>query len=187
MSKPTLPGTGDKPSPPARKEEEKKARDSSPKEATESLQRSPQHAETPSKSPVASPKKASSPAELEAEASRLKEISISSKQDRASKPLETVLHLEPPISATKEEHKPHLHAPPYVHHFDAYSLVKDLEKGDFTQDQSVSLMKAVRGLLAVNLELAREGLVSKSDVANVHPSLPPDPKPHPSLSPRHKP
>lgn len=28
-------------------------------------------------------------------------------------------------------------------------------------------MKAVRGLLAVNLDVAKEGLVSKSDVENV--------------------
>ncbi|MCJ1249916.1 hypothetical protein MMC30_007142 [Trapelia coarctata] len=84
-----------------------------------------------------------------------------------SKPLETVLHLEVPTSKKAEEHHlPHLHAPPYVHHFDTYSLVKDLEKGNFTEDQSITLMKAVRGLLAVNLDVAKEGLVSKSDVEN---------------------
>ena len=168
MSKTASPGIGDKQNPPVKKEDEKKAQEKSPKEAAESSQRSSKDAQPASESPVPSHKKVSSPTELEAEASRMKDISNSHRQDRTSKPLETVLHLEPPTSAAAEEHKPpHLHAPPYVHHFDAYSLVKDLEKGGFTQDQSVSLMKAVRGLLAVNLDIAREGLISKSDVENV--------------------
>ena len=86
-----------------------------------------------------------------------------------TKPLEQLLQMESP----DEEHKPpHLHAPPYVHHFDTFTLVRDLEKGGFTQAQSVTLMKAVRSLLALNLDVAREGLVSKSDVENVpHPAL----------------
>ena len=92
-------------------------------------------------------------------------------KDQSSNALETVLHLEAEASVKADEHKPpHLQPPPYVHHFDTYSLVKDLEKGGFTQDQSITLMKAVRGLLAVNLDVAKEGLVSKSDVENVRPS-----------------
>jgi len=101
-------------------------------------------------------------------------------KDGAPSALETVLHIEPDGSSRSDEHKPpHLQAPPYVHHFDTYSLVKDLEKGSFTPDQSVTLMKAVRGLLAINLDVAKEGLVSKSDVENVRssPSL---------LSPGHR-
>ena len=92
-----------------------------------------------------------------------------------TKTLEKVLHLEAPTSKRAEQQKPpHLQAPPYVHHFDTYTLVKDLTKGGFTQDQSVTLMKAIRSLLAVNLEMAKAGLVSKSDVENVrsHPSAP---------------
>lgn len=82
--------------------------------------------------------------------------------------LEKVFHMQAPASIEGEEHKPpHLHTPPYVHHFDSYSLVKDLEKGEFTGDQSITIMKAVRGLLALNLDVAKEGLVSKSDVENV--------------------
>ena len=46
-------------------------------------------------------------------------------------------------------------------------MVRDLERGGFSQDQSVTAMKAVRGLLALNLGVANEGLVSKSDVENV--------------------
>jgi hypothetical protein len=78
-----------------------------------------------------------------------------------SQPLETVLDI--PAQTTKA---PHLKTPPYVHHFDTYSLVKRLEEGGFTQDQSVSMMKGIRSLLADNMELAKEGLVSKSDVEN---------------------
>lgn len=103
----------------------------------------------------------------DAEESHPKEVMQRPRVD-TSKALETVLHLEAPTSKKAEEHHlPHLHAPPYVHHFDTYSLVKDLEKGNFTEDQSITLMKAVRGLLAVNLDVAKEGLVSKSDVENV--------------------
>ena len=80
------------------------------------------------------------------------------------KPLEKVLQMPAPSSSKKP---PHLEAPPYVHHFDTYTLVKDLGKGGFTQDQSITVMKSVRSLLASNLELARDGLVSKSDVENV--------------------
>ena len=61
---------------------------------------------------------------------------------------------------------PHLETPRYVHHFDTYTLVNDLQKGGFSKDQSVTTMKAVRILLAENLDIARQGLVSKSDVEN---------------------
>ncbi|KAL8897803.1 MAG: hypothetical protein Q9207_007016, partial [Kuettlingeria erythrocarpa] len=58
-------------------------------------------------------------------------------------PLSTVLSREKPTAATPEEHKPpHLQAPRYIHHFDTFTLVKNLQKGDFTEDQSVTLMKA---------------------------------------------
>ena len=85
------------------------------------------------------------------------------------KPLETVLHMEAP-SSTRQENKrhrpPHLVPPPYVHHFDTYTLVRNLEEGGFSQDQAVTCMKAVRSLLALNMDVARAGLVSKSDVEN---------------------
>lgn len=74
----------------------------------------------------------------------------------------------PPATVSNPEGQkpPPLSPPPYVHHFDTYTLVKDLEKGGFSEHQSVSIMKAVRGLLADNLDIARGGLVSKSDVEN---------------------
>ncbi|CUS11907.1 unnamed protein product [Tuber aestivum] len=60
----------------------------------------------------------------------------------------------------------HLAPPPFVHHFDTYSLAKGLEGSGFTKGQAVTVMKGVRGLLANNLDVARENLVSKSNVEN---------------------
>lgn len=69
-----------------------------------------------------------------------------------------------------ENHKYlHMHPSPHVHHFDTFKLVRDLENGGFSEQQSVRLMKAVRSLLAMNLRMANESLVSKSDVENVGP------------------
>ncbi|KAG4435958.1 hypothetical protein IFR05_008578 [Cadophora sp. M221] len=83
-------------------------------------------------------------------------------------PLETVLHMPPPETAEEENASkpPHLQTPPYVHHFDTYTLVQRVETGGFSNEQAITSMKAVRGLLALNLEVARKGLVSKSDVEN---------------------
>ncbi|KAL2055294.1 hypothetical protein ABVK25_004632 [Lepraria finkii] len=90
-----------------------------------------------------------------------------SENARKVKPLETVSQMGPPTMEKPDEHKaPHLQAPLYVHHFDTFTLVKDLENGGFTEEQSVTVMKAIRALLAVNLDVAKEGLVSKSDVEN---------------------
>ncbi|XDG01085.1 hypothetical protein ABKA04_000700 [Annulohypoxylon sp. FPYF3050] len=79
-----------------------------------------------------------------------------------SGPMEAVLHMPPP----EETHHPHISTPPYVHHFDSYSLVKELEAGGYTKGQAITVMKAIRGLLAQNLDVAQEGLISKSDVEN---------------------
>ncbi|QSZ37772.1 hypothetical protein DSL72_008871 [Monilinia vaccinii-corymbosi] len=83
-------------------------------------------------------------------------------------PLETVLQMSPPESAEAQNSlkPPHLQTPPYVHHFDTYALVKQVQEGGFTKDQSITAMKAVRELLAINLDIAKESLVSKSDVEN---------------------
>lgn len=88
-------------------------------------------------------------------------------EGKASKSLDTVLLMEPPTVGIPEEQRHSMHAPPYVHNFDTYSLVKDLGKGGFTQDQAITLMKAVRSQLAINLDIARQNLVSRSDVENV--------------------
>jgi len=79
-------------------------------------------------------------------------------------PMQTILHMGPPEEA---KHKPpYLTPPPYVHHFDSYSLVKQLSNGGYTLDQSITTMKAVRALLSANLDVAQDRLVSKSDVEN---------------------
>jgi hypothetical protein len=84
-------------------------------------------------------------------------------------PLETVLQMPPPETAEERNAKkpPHLQTPPYVHHFDTYTLVQQVEAGGFSEEQAITAMKAVRGLLALNLDVAKAGLVSKSDVENV--------------------
>jgi hypothetical protein len=83
--------------------------------------------------------------------------------------LETVLEMPPPDTQDQEDaaKPPHLQTPPYVHHFDTYTLVQQVEAGDFSTEQSITSMKAVRALLAHNLDIAKAGLVSKSDVENV--------------------
>ncbi|GAD91520.1 conserved hypothetical protein [Paecilomyces variotii No. 5] len=89
-------------------------------------------------------------------------------------PLQDVLQMPSPssyltpsgVSAANGQKPPHLMPPPYVHHFDTYSLVRDLGKGGFSDEQSVTIMKAIRSILQDNLEMARENLTSKSDVEN---------------------
>lgn len=83
-----------------------------------------------------------------------------------SKPLDSVLHM--PSPQHEEAHKPpHLKTPPYVHHFDTYGLVRELQRNSaYTPAQSILIMKGVRQILFDNMELAREGLVSKSNVEN---------------------
>lgn len=78
-----------------------------------------------------------------------------------------VLSIPSPTEMKGEHHRhPHLEASPYEHHFDTYSLVQQLAIEGFSQEQAVTLMKAIRLMLAVNLDIAKEGLVSKSDTEN---------------------
>lgn len=86
-------------------------------------------------------------------------------------PLEAVLHLEPPQKVARQH--PAMSPPPYVHHFDSYSLVKQLQDGGYSPDQAIEAMKGIRALLAQNLDVAQESLVSKSDVENVGSLRPP--------------
>lgn len=80
-----------------------------------------------------------------------------------AKPLDSVLHMPSPST---DPAAPSLKTPPYVHHFDTYGLVSQLSSSSYTSPQSITLMKAVRGLLISNMLLARNGLVSKSSVEN---------------------
>ncbi|WYZ40112.1 hypothetical protein EsH8_IV_000453 [Colletotrichum jinshuiense] len=87
-------------------------------------------------------------------------------RDQAKKegPLEAILHMGAPEEVAKQH--PHMSPTPYVHHFDSYSLVKQLEGGGYSKEQAITLMKAIRAILAQNLDVAQESLVSKSDVEN---------------------
>ncbi|MCJ1342698.1 hypothetical protein MMC31_000886 [Peltigera leucophlebia] len=80
--------------------------------------------------------------------------------------LDTVLHMGNSRKDVQNHKHLHMHPSPHVHHFDTFKLVRDLENGGFSEQQSVRLMKAVRSLLAMNLKVANESLVSKSDVEN---------------------
>lgn len=81
------------------------------------------------------------------------------------KPLDTVLEMPSPAEDDSQK-PPHLKTPPYIHHFDTYGLVRELSKNGFSEEQAITIMKALRGILTENMGLAREGLVSKSDVEN---------------------
>ena len=88
-------------------------------------------------------------------------------------PLEGVLHMPSPSAyltptgpSNSGDKPPHLSPAPYVHHFDTYSLVRDLSNGGFGQNNSVTIMKAVRRILQNNIDLAKHSLTSKSDVEN---------------------
>ena len=78
---------------------------------------------------------------------------------------DSVLHMDPPLESLIGS-LPHLAPSPYVHHFDSYTLTQRIAEGGFTSTQSVETMKIVRALLTANLDIAKDGLVSKSDVEN---------------------
>ena len=85
-----------------------------------------------------------------------------------TKELDIVLSVPTPseLKGTASRH-PHLEASPYEHHFDTYSLVNLLAtETAYDSEQAVTLMKAIRLMLAINLDVAKEGLVSKSDTEN---------------------
>ncbi|KAK0249634.1 hypothetical protein LTR91_010603 [Friedmanniomyces endolithicus] len=78
---------------------------------------------------------------------------------------------DPPLDHTRDEHSPpikapHLDQPRYVHHFDTYGLVKQLTSSGWSTPHATLVMKAVRLMLADNMELAKDALVSKSMVEN---------------------
>ena len=89
------------------------------------------------------------------------------------KSLETVLHMGNSVKEVENHKQLYMQPSPYVHHFDTFKFVRDLGNGGFSEQQSVRLMKAVRSLLAMNLKVANESFVSKSDVENVGPPPPP--------------
>lgn len=116
--------------------------------------------------------KVSESSQNETQLSKEETIAGLTEEDKAADPepkraLDMVLQIPSPseVKGNADRH-PHLEASPYEHHFDTYSLVQDLGKHGFSDEQAVTLMKAIRSMLAVNLDLAKEGLVSKSDTEN---------------------
>ncbi|KAF5004947.1 hypothetical protein FDECE_8581 [Fusarium decemcellulare] len=105
----------------------------------------------------------SKPPPKESETPQEERARLAREEAKQSGPLEAVLHMQPPESMKPG---PAMCPPPYVHHFDSYSLVKQLQDGGYTQEQATTAMKAIRALLAQNLDVAQSTLVSKSDVEN---------------------
>lgn len=90
-------------------------------------------------------------------------------QEQTSKANASSKESEPKVS--DDEHSPpvkapHINTPRYVHHFDTYGLVQRLLKDGWTDAQAITIMKGVRVMLANNMDMAREALVSKSQVEN---------------------
>lgn len=85
---------------------------------------------------------------------------------KMSDKLDSVYYMGAPESLSPSS-TPSMSPPTYVHHFDTYSLVNQLQEGGYSSDQATTMMKAVRALLAHNLDMAQERLVSKGDVENV--------------------
>jgi hypothetical protein len=93
---------------------------------------------------------------------------------RHSGPLDVVLDLKTPQDDSTQGQgqgqgrgqQRSMSPPPYVHQFDSYSLVKQLQEGGYTQEQAITSMKGIRALLGQHLDVALASLVSKSDVEN---------------------
>ncbi|KAK4962577.1 hypothetical protein LTR10_000203 [Elasticomyces elasticus] len=94
-----------------------------------------------------------------------------SPEDTANTTAQTLSPDNPTMDHTPDDHSPpikapHLDAPRYVHHFDTYGLVQQLTESGWSDQHAVSTMKAIRLMLADNMELAKDALVSKSMVEN---------------------
>lgn len=66
----------------------------------------------------------------------------------------------PPVKA------PHIEQPRYIHHFDTYGLVKRLKDSGWDEKQAITVMKAMRVILGDKSDLAKEALVSRSNLEN---------------------
>ncbi|KAJ9603351.1 hypothetical protein H2200_012129 [Cladophialophora chaetospira] len=97
------------------------------------------------------------------------DIDVENKEPLDNKELDLILSIPSPSELKEGDapRHPHLEPSPYEHHFDTYSLVRQLaDKTAYDVAQATTLMKAVRLMLALNLDVAKEGLVSKSDIEN---------------------
>lgn len=113
-----------------------------------------------------------SPAQAAEEAKRAEEeVQEVKSEAKKSGPMETVLYMNgPPGSIASVKAHPPL---PFSHFFDSYAMVNRLVEAGYERPQSVTMMKAMRGLLRDKMTAAQEDLVSKSDVDNVRQAFPP--------------
>lgn len=87
-------------------------------------------------------------------------------------PMDAVLQMPSPSDMglarlpSNGQEVPHLEPAPYIHHFDTYTLVKNLQEGGFSEEQAITVMKGIRGILQEKLDLAEATLTSKSDSEN---------------------
>lgn len=87
-------------------------------------------------------------------------------------PMDSVLQMPPNSDLglarvpSRGQEVPHLDPAPYIHHFDTYTLVKNLQEGGFSEEQAITVMKGIRGILQEKLDLAEATLTSKSDSEN---------------------
>lgn len=95
---------------------------------------------------------------------------VENEENQESKELDMILAIPSPseLKGKDSSRHPHLEPSPYEHHFDTYSLVQQLAatKDAYSVQQATTLMKAIRLMLSINLDMAKEGLVSKSDIEN---------------------
>ncbi|KIV77007.1 hypothetical protein PV11_08847 [Exophiala sideris] len=118
------------------------------------------------------PQESNTPSDYVDEASMTKtrgQIKPDEQDKLENKELDMVLSIPSPSEVKGKDSPihPHLEPPPYEHHFDTYGLVQQLaEENAYTIRQAERLMKAIRLMLSLNLDVAKEGLVSKSDIDN---------------------
>jgi hypothetical protein len=96
-------------------------------------------------------------------------VNVDKEDPLDNKELDLILSVPSPseVKGGDAPRHPHLEPSPYEHHFDTYSLVKQLaDEKAYTVAQATTLMKAIRLMLTLNLDVAKEGLVSKSDIEN---------------------
>lgn len=108
--------------------------------------------------------------EHEASFSRTKQQNQAKAEEQTplgNKELDMVLSVPSPseVKGRDSSRHPHMEPSPYEHHFDTYGLVQQLASA-YTEQQAITVMKAIRLMLALNLDVAKEGLVSKSDIEN---------------------
>lgn len=75
-------------------------------------------------------------------------------------------YLTPPGLAISDNKPSHPKTNPGKYYFDTYSLVRNISKGGFTDDQSVTIMKAVEHILENNIDFTEQCLTSRYNFDN---------------------